>query len=76
MRAKCFTLVPEHELVKMAVGGFEYDIRKKLVNKLLRDIAQLADKGRQIEQLKLERQKYSHPERSFRKDKVAYADLE
>lgn len=32
MRARCFTSVPEHELVQMAAGGFKYDIRKKQVN--------------------------------------------
>ncbi|PNX72540.1 hypothetical protein L195_g028433, partial [Trifolium pratense] len=28
--ARCFTQVPEHELVEMAAGGLDYSIRKKL----------------------------------------------
>jgi len=30
LKARCFTIVPEHELVKMAVGGLDYSVRKKL----------------------------------------------
>jgi len=30
LKARCFTQVPEHELVEMAVGGLDYSIRKKL----------------------------------------------
>jgi len=30
LKARCFTPVPEHELVEMAVGGLDYSIRKKL----------------------------------------------
>lgn len=60
----------------MASCGFEYDIQKKLVNQHLRDMAQLAVKVRKIEQFKLEKQKQSRPKRSFRKDKVAYIEVE
>ncbi|XP_050891299.1 uncharacterized protein LOC127096796 [Lathyrus oleraceus] len=30
LKSRCFTVVPEHELVEMAAGGLEYSIRKKL----------------------------------------------
>ena len=51
MKARCFTQIPEHELVQMVAAGLDYSIRKKLVNQQLRDMAQLADRVRQIEQL-------------------------
>lgn len=44
LKAMCFTQVPEHELVEMAVGGLDYSIRKKLDTQYLRDMAQLADR--------------------------------
>jgi len=42
LKATCFTVVPEHELVKMAASGLDYSIRKKLDTQYLRDMAQLA----------------------------------
>jgi len=30
LKARCFTVVPEHELVEMAAGGLDYSVRKKL----------------------------------------------
>lgn len=39
----CFTQVPEHKLVELAVKGMDYSIRKKLDTQYLRDMAQLAD---------------------------------
>ncbi|GAU34949.1 hypothetical protein TSUD_312800 [Trifolium subterraneum] len=47
LKARCFTQVPEHELVEMAAGGLDYSIRKKLDTQHLRDMAQLADRVRQ-----------------------------
>jgi len=44
LKARCFNIVPEHELVEMAVGGLNYSIRKKLNTQYLRDMAQLADR--------------------------------
>jgi len=44
LKARCFTQVPEHELVEMAAGGLDYSIRKKLDTQHLRDMAQLADR--------------------------------
>lgn len=39
LKAKCFTQVPEHELVEMVIGGLDYTIRKKLDTQYLRDMA-------------------------------------
>ena len=44
LKARCFTVVPEHELVEMAAGGLNYSIQKKLDTQYLRDMAQLADR--------------------------------
>jgi len=69
LKARCFTQVPEHELVEMAVGGLDYSIRKKLDTQHLRDMAQLADRVRHVERLKAEKagtQKY------HKREKVAY----
>lgn len=30
LKVRCFTQVPEHKLVEMAVGGLNYSIMKKL----------------------------------------------
>jgi len=49
LKARCFTHVPEHELVEMAIGGLDSFIRKKLDTQHLRDMAQLADRVRQVE---------------------------
>ena len=57
LKARCFTQVPEHELVDIAAGGLDYSIRKKLDTQYLRDMAQLADRVRQVECLKAEKAK-------------------
>jgi hypothetical protein len=55
LKARCFTQVPEHELVEMAAGGLDYSIMKKLDTQHLRDMAQLADRVRHVERLKAEK---------------------
>ncbi|XP_050897405.1 probable protein phosphatase 2C 51 [Lathyrus oleraceus] len=45
MKPMCFTQVPEHDLVELAVGGIGYFIRKKLNT---RDLVQTALKGRRL----------------------------
>ena len=67
LKARCFTQVPEHELVKMATSGLDYYIRKKLDTQDLRYMAQLADRVRHVERLKAEKartQKYHKREKS------------
>ena len=55
LKARRFTQVPEHELVEMDAGSLDYSIRKKLDTQYLRDMAQLADRVRQIKRLKAEK---------------------
>ncbi|XP_057445506.1 uncharacterized protein LOC130737695 [Lotus japonicus] len=62
MEARCSTHVPEFELVKMAIGGLDYSIKKNLVNDEFIDMAQLAHKVRRVEKLRLEKYK---PEEVF-----------
>lgn len=57
LKIRSFTQVPEHELVEMAARGLDYSIRKKLDIQYLRDMAQLADKVRQVERLKVKKSK-------------------
>jgi hypothetical protein len=73
LKARCFTQVPEHELVKMAAGGLNYSIRKKLDTQHLRDMAQLADRVRHVERLKAEK---ARTQKHFRKEKVAFVASE
>ncbi|XP_050896367.1 uncharacterized protein LOC127103123 [Lathyrus oleraceus] len=72
LKARCFTQVPEHELVKKAAGGLDYSIRKKLDTQYLRDMAQLADRLRHVERLKDEK---SRANKNNRKDRIAYVEL-
>lgn len=69
LKAKCFTQVPEHELVEMVTGGMDYSIRKKLDTQYLRNMAQLADKVWQLEHLKEEKA------RANKNKREAYVDF-
>ncbi|XP_050874913.1 uncharacterized protein LOC127078509 [Lathyrus oleraceus] len=69
LKSRCFTQVPEHELVEMAAGDLDYSIRKKLDTQYLRDMAQLADIVRQVERLKEEKARTNKGKR------VAYVDF-
>ncbi|KAK2422492.1 hypothetical protein QL285_033024 [Trifolium repens] len=71
LKARCFTQVPEHELVEMAAGGLDYSIRKKLDTQHLRDMAQLADRVRQVERLRAEKARNS---KYHKTEKVAYVE--
>ncbi|KAK2444904.1 hypothetical protein QL285_015894 [Trifolium repens] len=71
LKARCFTQVPEHELVEMAAGGLDYSIRKKLDTQHLRDMSQLADRVRQVERLKAEKARSS---KFHKKEKIAYVE--
>jgi hypothetical protein len=61
--------VPEHELVEMAAGGLDYSTQKKLDTQHLRDMAQLADRVRHVERLKVEK---ARTQKHFRKEKVDF----
>ena len=71
LKSRCFTVVPEHELVEMAAGGLDYSIRKKLDTQYLRDMAQLADRVWQVERLKSEKARAS---KNNRKERVEYVE--
>ncbi|XP_058759609.1 uncharacterized protein LOC131632905 [Vicia villosa] len=73
LKARCFTVVPEHELVKMAAGGLDYSIRKKLDTQYLRDMAQLAYRVRQVERLKAEK---ARANKSYKKERVTYVEVD
>jgi len=69
LKARCFTQVPEHVLVEMAASGLDYSIRKKLDTQNLRDMAQLADRVRHVERLKVEK---TITQKFHKREKFAY----
>ncbi|XP_057418292.1 uncharacterized protein LOC130712479 [Lotus japonicus] len=73
LTSRCFTQVPEHELVMMPAGGLEYPTRKKIYTQHVRDMAQLADRVREVERLKTEKAQYN---KLPKKGKVAYVENE
>src|ERR1043165_9745883 len=73
LKSRCFTIVPEHELVKMDAGGLDHSIRKKLDTQYLRDMAQLADRVRQVERLKAEKARAS---KNYKKERITYIEEE
>ncbi|XP_058733562.1 uncharacterized protein LOC131605191 [Vicia villosa] len=73
LKARCFTVVPEHELVEMAAGGLDYSIRKNLDTQYLQDMAQLADRVRQVERLKAEK---ARANKSYKKERVTYVEVD
>ncbi|XP_050914626.1 uncharacterized protein LOC127129500 [Lathyrus oleraceus] len=73
LKSRCFTVVPKHELVEMAARGLDYSIRKKLDTQYQRDMAQLADRVRQVERLKAEK---ARANKNYKKERVAYVELE
>jgi len=72
LKARCFTQVPEHELVEMAASGLDYSIRKKLDTQYLRDTTKLEDRVRQVERLKARKARAG--KYGGKKEKVAYVD--
>jgi hypothetical protein len=69
LKDRCFTQIPEHELVEMATRDLDYSIRKKLDTQYLRDMAQLDNRVRQLERLKEEKARANKGKR------VAYVDF-
>lgn len=63
----------EHELVEMVVSGLDYSIRKKLDTQYLRDMAQLPDRVRKVEHLKVEKARAT---KNNRRERVAYVDID
>lgn len=73
LKTRGFTQVPKHELVEMAASGLDYFIRKKLNTQHLRYMTQLVDRVRQIEGLKIEKDKVS---KNNRKERIAYVEYD
>ncbi|XP_058757431.1 uncharacterized protein LOC131630697 [Vicia villosa] len=73
LKSRCFTVVPEHELVEMAAGGLDYSIRKKLDIQYLRYMAQLDDRVREVERLKDEK---ARANKNYKKERVAYVEAD
>ncbi|XP_058745822.1 uncharacterized protein LOC131618664 [Vicia villosa] len=74
LKVKCFTQVPEHELVQMGAGGLDYSIRKKIDPTFVKSLSQLAYRVRHLKRLRLE--KVRHTKAKAKKEKVAYVDYE
>lgn len=55
MKARCLTIILEYELVQMTAVGLNLVVRKKMINQQLRDMSQLADTSRKIENLNPEK---------------------
>lgn len=72
LKARCFTQVLGY-FVEIGADGLDYSIRKKLNIKYLRDMAQLADKVRQVKWLKAEKARSS---KYHKKEKVAYVEID
>ncbi|XP_050893866.1 uncharacterized protein LOC127100657 [Lathyrus oleraceus] len=72
LRARCFTQVPEHELVQMAVGGLDYSIRKKIDPTFVKSMSQLVDRVRHLERLRLEKVRHN----KAKKEKVAFVEYD
>ncbi|XP_050916467.1 uncharacterized protein LOC127131598 [Lathyrus oleraceus] len=72
LKARCFTQVPEHELVQMAAGGLDYSIRKKIDPTFVKIMSQLADRVRHLERLRLEKVRHH----KAKKEKIASVDYD
>ncbi|XP_057730542.1 uncharacterized protein LOC130945864 [Arachis stenosperma] len=80
-RSRCYVSLPESEVVKIATMGLGFYMRRKLLNVHIPDLAHLAEKVRQTELMKKEKEKYRSKQRSknkpfTRKEKVAYVTME
>ncbi|XP_050897202.1 uncharacterized protein LOC127104023 [Lathyrus oleraceus] len=72
LKARCFTQVPEHELVQIAAGGLDYSIRKKIDLTFIKSMSQLADRVRHLERLRLEKVRHS----KVKKEKIPFVDYD
>ncbi|XP_015954717.1 uncharacterized protein LOC107479079 [Arachis duranensis] len=80
-RSRCYVTLPENELVKIATMGLGFYMRRKLLNVHIPDLAHLAEKVRQAELMKKEKEKHRTEQRSqskpfTRKEKVTYVTVE
>ncbi|RYQ90203.1 hypothetical protein Ahy_B09g096438 isoform A [Arachis hypogaea] len=80
-QSRCCVSLPESEVVKIATMGLGFYMSRKLLNVHIPDLAHLAEKVRQTELMKKEKEKYRSEQRSkskplTRKEKVAYVTME
>ncbi|RYR59028.1 hypothetical protein Ahy_A05g024877 [Arachis hypogaea] len=80
-RSRCYVSLPESEVVKIAIMGLGFYMRRKLRNVHIPDLAHLAERVRQVEILKKEKEKYKNERRLkskhfSRKEKVSYVAME
>ncbi|XP_015939957.1 uncharacterized protein LOC107465492 [Arachis duranensis] len=57
-RSMCYVTLPENEIVKIATMGLGFYMRRKLLNVHIPDLAHLAEKVRQTERMKKEKEKH------------------
>ncbi|XP_016164499.1 uncharacterized protein LOC107607021 [Arachis ipaensis] len=81
VRSTCYVSLPENEVVKIAIMGLGFYMRRKLLNMHIPDLAHLAEKVHQTKLMKKEKEKYRSEHRSkskpfTRKEKVAYVTME
>ncbi|XP_050878623.1 uncharacterized protein LOC127082429 [Lathyrus oleraceus] len=72
LKARCFTQVPEHELVQMAAEGLDYSIRKKIDPTFVKSMSQLADRVRHLERLRIEKIRHI----KSKKEKVVFVEYD
>ncbi|RYR26905.1 hypothetical protein Ahy_B02g061215 [Arachis hypogaea] len=80
-RSRCYVSLPESEVVKIAIMGLGFYMRRKLLNVHIPDLVHLAEKIHQTELMKKEKEKHRSEQRlkskSFtHKEKVAYVNME
>ncbi|RYR66039.1 hypothetical protein Ahy_A03g011979 [Arachis hypogaea] len=56
--SRCYVSLPESEVVKIAIMGLGFYMRRKLFNVHIPDLAHLVEKVRQTELMKKEKEKY------------------
>ena len=72
LKSRCTTPIPEVELVKMVVRGLDYLTKKKVLDHHIVDMAQLADRVRQVENLYAEKMSNK---KMYKPHKIAYVDI-
>ncbi|XP_057755588.1 uncharacterized protein LOC130974749 [Arachis stenosperma] len=80
-KSRCYVTLPESEIVKIATMGLGFYMCRKLLIVHIPNLAHLAEKVRQTELIKKEKEKYRNEQRSkskpfTRKEKVAYVTME
>ena len=73
LKSRCSTPIPEIELIKMAIKGLDFSLRKKLIEYHVVNMFQLADVVHKIEKSNLE--KYMS-DKFIQQDQVEYPDEE